>query len=143
VRDLAATYGVAGLATAAELAATRLRAATAPEEARDALQRLRHSLPGAPQPTPVAAPAAVTSAETAEAVEPAISAQPARDESADEEGVVPVETLFFAGEDALREALALRRRIAELAATGPGTPLGDALDELFGLVELGLAGRAA
>ena len=143
VRDLAATYGVAGLATAAELAATRLRAATAPEEARDALQRLRHSLPGAPQPTPVAPSAAVTSAETAEAVEPAISAQPARDESADEEGVVPVETLFFAGEDALREALALRGRIAELAATGPGTPLGDALDELFGLVELGLAGRAA
>ena len=139
VRDLAATYGVAGLATAAELAATRLRAATAPEDARDALQRLRYALPGAPpQPTVAAAPA-VTASET---VEPVVAAAPTRDESADEEGVVPVETLFFAGEDALREALALRGRIAELAASGPGTPLGDALDELFGLVELGLAGRS-
>ncbi|HLM66257.1 MAG TPA: hypothetical protein VK358_01965, partial [Longimicrobium sp.] len=142
VRDLAATYNVAGLATAAELAASRLRAATTPDEARDALQRLRHALPGAPQSTTVVESAPVTSAATAKAVEPAISAQPARDEPADEEGVVPVETLFYAAEDALREALALRGRIAGLAGSGPGTPLGDALDELFGLVELGLAGRS-
>jgi HPt (histidine-containing phosphotransfer) domain-containing protein len=142
VRDLAATYGVAGLAAAAELAATRLRAATTPEDARDALQRLRYALPGAPPPPVVPAAPAVTSAETPEAVEPSVSREPTRDESADEEGVVPVETLFYAGEDALREALALRGRIAELAGSGPGTPLGDALDELFGLVELGLAGRS-
>jgi HPt (histidine-containing phosphotransfer) domain-containing protein len=142
VRDLAATYGVAGLAAAAELAATRLRAATTPEDARDALQRLRYALPGAPPAPAVPAAPAVTSAETPEAVEPSVSPQPTRDESADEEGVVPVETLFYAGEDALREALALRGRIAQLAGSGPGTPLGDALDELFGLVELGLAGRS-
>jgi chemotaxis protein histidine kinase CheA len=139
VRDLGATYGVAGLAAAAEVAATRLRAATTPEEARDALQRLRYALPGAPPaPAPAAAPP-VTSAETADAVEPAA---PTRGESADEEGVVPIETLLFAGDDALREALALRGRISQLAGGGPGTPLGDALDELFGLVELGLAARS-
>jgi HPt (histidine-containing phosphotransfer) domain-containing protein len=142
VRDLAATYGVAGLAAAAELAATRLRGASTPEDARDALQRLRYALPGAPQPPTVVAAAPVTAAETTEAVEPAISAQPARDESADEEGVVPIETLLYAGEDALREALALRGRIVDLAGSGPGTPLGEALDELFGLVEMGLAGRS-
>jgi HPt (histidine-containing phosphotransfer) domain-containing protein len=142
VRDLASTYNVAGLATSAELAATRLRAATTPEDARDALLRLRHALPGSPQPPAVAEPAPVTSAATAEAVEPAIAAEPARDESADEEGVVPVETLFYAGEDALREALALRERIADLAGSPSGTPLADALDELFGLVELGMSGRS-
>lgn len=142
VRDLAATYNAAGLATSAELAATRLRAATTPEDARDALLRLRHALPGATPPSPVAEPAPVTPAATAEAVEPAIAAGPARDESADEEGVVPVETLFYTGEDALREALALRGRIADLAGSPSGTPLADALDELFGLVELGLSGRS-
>lgn len=142
VRDLAATYNVAGLATSAELAATRLRAATTPEDARDALLRLRHALPGAPQPSPVAASSPVTSAVTAEAVAPAIAAEPARDEQADEEGVVPVETLFYAGDDALREALALRGRIADLAGSPSGTPLSTALDELFGLVELGLSGRS-
>ena len=142
VRELAATYGVAGLAAAAEVAATRLRAATTPEEARDALQRLRYALPGAPPapPTPVAP--AVTSGETTEAVENTAASAPAGDPSADDEGVVPVETLFYAADDALREALALRGRITQLAATGPGTPLGDALDELFGLVEMGLSGRS-
>jgi hypothetical protein len=88
------------------------------------------------------AAAPVTSSETTG--EPSVAeAPPTRGESADEEGVVPVETLFYAGEDALREALALRGRIAQLAGTAPGTPLSDALDELFGLVELGLAARAA
>ena len=57
------------------------------------------------------------------------------------EGVVPVETLLYAPDEALREALALRGRIEQLGG-GCGTPLGDAVDELFGLVELGLAGRA-
>ncbi|HEV3051786.1 MAG TPA: hypothetical protein VGX50_15880, partial [Longimicrobium sp.] len=140
VRELAGTYGVAGLATAAELAANRLRAASTPEEARDALQQLRYALPGAP-PAPVpAAPAAAPSA-VAETVEEAQAAAPAGEAPrADEEGVVPVETLLYAPEDALREALALRGRIEQLAG-GRGTPLGQAVDELFGLVELGLAGR--
>ncbi|HEY0016407.1 MAG TPA: Hpt domain-containing protein [Longimicrobium sp.] len=139
VRELAGTYGVAALATAAELAANRLRSATSPEEARDALRDLRYALPGAPQPPAVAAPAAPSVAETVEQVESSPSA--GETPRADEEGVVPVEALFYAPDDALREALALRARIAPLAG-GRGTPLGDALDELFGLVELGLAGRA-
>jgi HPt (histidine-containing phosphotransfer) domain-containing protein len=142
VRDLAATYGVAGMAAAAELAATRLRAATTPEEARESVQRLRYALPGAP-PAPVSAPAVpLASAETAEAVDAAPPAEVQGSESADEEGVVPVETLLYAGDDALREALALRGRITGLAGSAPGTPLADALDELFGLLELGVAGRA-
>jgi len=136
VRDLAATYGVAGLAAAAELAATRLRAAATPEEARDSLQRLRYALPGAPPAPLSAAPATpVTSVETAEAVEPSPAASAGGGPAA-EEGVVPIETLLYAGDDALREALALRGRISRLAGTTPGTPLGDALDELFGLLEL-------
>jgi chemotaxis protein histidine kinase CheA len=136
VRELAGTYGVAGLAAAADLAANRLRAAATPEDARDALGQLRYALPGAPPP-PVAAPSAPSAAaETAEAVQASAAPEP----RADEEGVVPVETLFYAPEDALREALALRARIEQLGG-GRGTPLGDAVDELFGLVELGLAGR--
>jgi hypothetical protein len=139
VRELAGTYGIAGLATAADLAANRLRAATTPEEARDALQQLRYALPGAPPPPMPAAPAAPSA--VAETVEQAQAAAPAGEAPrADEEGVVPVETLLFAPEDALREALALRGRIEQLAG-GRGTPLGEAVDELFGLVELGLAGR--
>jgi chemotaxis protein histidine kinase CheA len=141
VRELAGTYGVASLATAAELAANRLRAAGSPEEARDALLQLRYALPGAP-PQPVVAPAAAPSAvaETAEQAQ-AAAAHPAEEPRADEEGVVPVETLLYAPDEALREALALRGRIEQLGG-GRGTPLGDAVDELFGLVELGLAGRA-
>jgi HPt (histidine-containing phosphotransfer) domain-containing protein len=142
VRELAGTYGAAGLAAAAEVAATRLRAATSPEEARDALQRLRYALPGAtPAPAVEPVPASVP-VDTAQAVDSVVAAGPPADEvRADEEGVVPVETLFYAGEDALREALALRPRIAQLAGGGRDTPLGEALDELFGLVELGLAAR--
>lgn len=140
VRELAGTYGVAALATAAELAGNRLRAAASPEEARDALLGLRYALPGAP-PQPVAAPAAAPSAvvEMAEQVVPALPAS--EEPRADEEGVVPVEALLYAPDEALREALALRGRIEQLGG-GRGTPLGDAVDELFGLVELGLAGRA-
>lgn len=142
VRELASTYGVAPLATAAELAANRLRAASSPEEARDALLHLRHSLPGAPPLPAAVAPAAAPSAvaETAEQAQ-AAAAPAAEQPRADEEGVVPVETLLYAPDEALREALALRGRIESLAG-GRGTPLGDAVDELFGLVELGLAGRA-
>lgn len=141
VRELAGTYGVGSLATAAELAANRLRAAGSPEEARDALLQLRHALPGAP-PQPAVAPAAAPSvvAETAEQAEAAAAPAPEQPR-ADEEGVVPVETLLYAPDEALREALALRGRIEQLGG-GRGTPLGDAVDELFGLVELGLAGRA-
>ena len=143
VRELAGTYGATGLAAAAELAATRLRAAGTPEESRSALQGLRYALPGAPPPpTPPASAPALAPAETAEAVDAAVaSAESAPEPRADEEGVVPVETLFFAGDDALREALALRPRIAQLAGGDRATPLGEALDELFGLVELGLIGR--
>jgi len=142
VRELAGTYGAASLAAAAEVGAGRLRAASSPEEARDALRRLRYALPGAP-PEPAVEPVPASTPEvTAQAVDSAMAAG-APDEGlrADEEGVVPVETLFYAGEDALREALAMRPRMAQLGG-GRGTPLGDALDELFGLVELGLAGRA-
>ena len=129
VREIAATYGFAGLAAAADLAANRLRAAATPEEARDALRRLRHALPGAP-PAPEE-PAGAEAGAASAAAEPAEN----------EERVVPVETLLYAPDDALREALALRGRIEQLAGGG-ATPLRDALDELFGLVELGLAGRA-
>ncbi|HEU4455088.1 MAG TPA: Hpt domain-containing protein [Longimicrobium sp.] len=140
VRELAATYGVSPLAASAELAANRLRAATSPDEARDALQQLRYALPGASPPPPAVAPAEPSAvAETAEQV--AAAAPPAEQPRADEEGVVPVETLLYAPDDALREALAMRARVEQLSG-GRGTPLGDAVDELFGLVELGLAGRA-
>jgi chemotaxis protein histidine kinase CheA len=141
VRELAGTYGVASLATAAELAANRLRGAGSPEEARDALLQLRHALPGAPPQPPAvaAAPAPSAVADTAQQAEAA--AVPTEQPRADEEGVVPVETLLFAPDEALREALALRGRIEQMAG-GRGTPLGDAVDELFGLMELGLAGRA-
>jgi hypothetical protein len=37
----------------------------------------------------------------------------------------------------------MRDRLASLAGAREGTPLGDALDELFGLVALGLERRAA
>jgi hypothetical protein len=59
--------------------------------------------------------------------------------------VVPVESLLYAPGDALRAALALRPRVEELlgGAGRRGTPQGDVIDELFGLVELGLNGRRA
>ncbi|HEX2210947.1 MAG TPA: Hpt domain-containing protein, partial [Longimicrobium sp.] len=60
VRELAGTYGVSSLAEAAERAADRLRGASTPEEARDALLRLRHALPGAPPLPAVPAPEATT-----------------------------------------------------------------------------------
>jgi chemotaxis protein histidine kinase CheA len=119
VRELASLYGLGALGAAAELAAGEVRAAAGGDEAREALRRLRRSLPGAP---------------AAAAPEPSAAAAPA--EAAAE--AVPVETLLYAPDDALREALALRGRIATMASDAP---LKDALDELFGLVELGLSGR--
>lgn len=153
VRDLAATLGVDGLAMAAEIAATRLRAATTPEAARDALGTLRASLPGASPPEPSAAPATAGAAappasnptQGSEAMDERTGGNAASvsadGEPAGDDGVVPVDTLLYDGDDALREALALRGRIADLAGSGADTPLGEALDELFGLVELGLARR--
>lgn len=115
VRELAALYGMAPLAAAADAAAGRVRAAAGAEEGRQALAQLRRALVGAPE-LPEAQP------EAEAAPEP-----------------VPVQTLVYAPDDALREALAMRARLESLA----GDPaLGSALDELFGLVELGLAGRS-
>ncbi|HEV7589380.1 MAG TPA: hypothetical protein VGO40_14785, partial [Longimicrobium sp.] len=55
-------------------------------------------------------------------------------------GVVPVETLVYDPDDALREALRMRERIFAMA--GPGDGFREALDELFGLVALGVERRA-
>jgi HPt (histidine-containing phosphotransfer) domain-containing protein len=135
VRELAGTYGMGEIAAAAGSASDRLRAAGSVEEARAALRTLRASLPGAAplevEPEPPAA-------------EPA-PAEPAPAIAADEDGVVPIEALLYDPHDALQEALRLRARIEALVGPSErtGRPLGDLLDELFGLVELGLRGRAA
>ncbi|HEX2188988.1 MAG TPA: hypothetical protein VHG51_08835, partial [Longimicrobiaceae bacterium] len=60
-----------------------------------------------------------------------------------EEGVVPVESLLFRGEAALREALRLRPEVERLAATDDGAALRARLDELFDLVALGMEGTPA
>lgn len=131
VRELASTYSVAGMAASAELAATRLSAAASPDEARDALRALRAALSGA-APVPEAEAAASISLAPAE---PAPVAPEASSLDA-EDGVVPIETILYTPDAALREALALRGLIHELSGAEPGTPLGDALDELFGLVQV-------
>ena len=151
VGDLAVTYGLAQIAAAAEEAAARLARAAAPEEARAVLTALRSSLPGGAPAEAASAPAPSTSPSTAPAPAPAADAAPtdvhpsaAAAKPDEEEGVVPVETLFFDPDGALREALRLRPRIEALAGSGAqGGPLGEALDELFALLETGLAGRAA
>ncbi len=108
VAELAGTYAMSAIAGAAHAASAALRAATSVEEARTALRSLRAALPGG---TPA--------------------------EPEEEPGVVPIESLLYTPEDALRAALELRGRATALA--GPaGTPLGDVLDELFGLLELSL-----
>ncbi len=108
VAELAGTYAMNAIAGAAHAASAALRAATSVEEARAALRSLRTALPGG---------------------------SPAEPE--EEPGVVPIESLLYSPEDALRAALALRTRAIALA--GPaGTPLGDVLDELFGLLEVGI-----
>jgi chemotaxis protein histidine kinase CheA len=113
VAELAGTYAMNAIAGAAHAASSALRAATSVEEARVALRSLRAALPGG-------APA----------------------EPEEEAGVVPIESLLYSPDDALRAALALRERAVALA--GPtGTPLGDLVDELFGLIEAGAGERAA
>lgn len=115
VGELAETYGLHAVSGAAEDAAAGLRAANTAAEARAALGRLRAALPGG--------------AGDAAALE--------------EDGVLPVESLEYDPGEALRVALSLRPRLEELLGdrSGRGTPAGDALDEVFGLVELGLRGR--
>ncbi|CAA9341856.1 MAG: hypothetical protein AVDCRST_MAG89-2654, partial [uncultured Gemmatimonadetes bacterium] len=56
----------------------------------------------------------------------------------EEEGIVPVETLLYEPGDAYRVALTLRGRIEQLAAGEKGPELTEALDELFGLVQLAM-----
>jgi chemotaxis protein histidine kinase CheA len=119
VGELAGTYGMAPVAEASERAAAALRASTSVAEARSALARLRAALPGGAVASTLATEAAPAPAE---------------------DGVLPVESLLYEPEDALREALSLRARLEDLlgAEVRRGTPVGDTLDEIFGLVELGL-----
>ena len=150
VGDLAVTYGLSAIAAAAEEAAGRLRRSASAEEARGALAWLRASLPGG-APLPAAAvvepetgaPAAASAVPVAPAEE--IAAAPEDYVPAESEpGVVPVEALFYDAEGALREALRLRSRIERLldGSAREGSALAEALDELFSLVEMGLAGKA-
>jgi chemotaxis protein histidine kinase CheA len=127
VGDLAVTYGMTQIAHVAEDAAARIAGAATPEDARGALLKLRSSLPGA---AAVSEPAAV-------------DVQPEPDEApapASADGVVPVETLVYDPDEALREALRMRERIFAMAGGGDG--FREALDELFGLVALGVERRA-
>jgi hypothetical protein len=126
VGDLAVTYGMTTIARAAEDAADRISGAATPEDARGALVRLRSSLPGA-----ASEPAAVE-------VQPELATVAA---TASEDGVVPVETLVYDPDEALREALRMRERLVALAA-GAGDGVREALDELFALVALGVERRA-
>ena len=166
VGDLAVTYGLVSISAAAEDAAGRLTRSGSAEEARSALARLRASLPGAePLPesavevepedeadsAPSAASESTPSAASASSIEAAADAErltggaDAYVPAEDEPGVVPIEALFFDAEGALREALALRQRIEALIgeAGRAGTPLSEALDDLFALVETGLARKAS
>jgi hypothetical protein len=141
VSDLAVTYGLSALAGAAEQAAGHILRASQPEEARVALARLRASLPGG---QPLAELAVEVEPDDGGADEEETSPAARIAAAADESGVVPVEALFYDAPGALREALAMRDRISSLAGSGveKGTELGEALDELFSLVELGLAQAA-
>lgn len=135
VGELAVTYGITAISSAAEEAAARVAQAGSAEEARSALLRLRSSLPGS---TP--------RAESAVDVEPdtdgGAAAPPAPAPAGD--GVVPIESLVYAPADALREAVAMRERVTALASSADGDALRSAIDELFGLLTLALpAGRAA
>ena len=147
VRDLAVTYGMAAIAGAAEEAEKRLAGAASAEEARAALGRLRAALPGAVaeavvEVEPELAEPAASDLPPPPVASGASSAATASTESGDG-GVVPVEALLYEPGEALREALAMRPRIVSLSGAGAGTPLHEALDELFALVERGLEGRAA
>jgi HPt (histidine-containing phosphotransfer) domain-containing protein len=130
VGELAVTYGMTVIAGAAEDAAVRIAQAAGPDEARGALLRLRSTLPGA-----APAPEAVE-------VEPVDAPAPSASVAARaEDGVVPIEALEYDADEALREALGMRDRVTSLA--GGHDALADALDELFGLVALGLERRGA
>jgi len=132
VGELAVTYGMTVIAHAAEDAAVRIVQAAGPDEARGALLRLRSSLPGA-APAPEAVEVEpVDAPSSASTPSPAVAA---------EDGVMPIEALVYDPDDALREALGMRDRVAALA--GGAGDLADALDELFGLVALGLERRGA
>jgi chemotaxis protein histidine kinase CheA len=132
VGDLAVTYGMTAIAHAAEDAVGRIAGAASPEDARSALARLRAALPGAAtEPAAVEVPA-----------EPAATPAPAA-ATAGDDGIVPVEMLVYDPDDALREALAMRDRIFSLAEAEARDGFREALDELFGLVELGVERRAA
>jgi len=130
VGELAVTYGMTVIAHAADDAAQRIAQAAGPDDARGALTTLRSTLLGTPAP---------------EAVDvdddPASPPAPAVAAAADEQGVVPIETLVYDADAALREALRMRERVTAMA--GASAPLSSALDELFGLVELGLERRGA
>lgn len=128
IRDLAGTYGLAALAKAAGGAAERLRGTRSADEAREALRGLRGAIPGAPAepaPEPAAAPGAEAPSDPSDG------------------DVIAIESLLYGPEAALREALAMRARVDALTA-GRGEPaLAQTLDELFGLIELGLERRAS
>jgi hypothetical protein len=134
VGELAVTYGMTVIAGAAEDAASRIVQAAGPDEARGLLLRLRSALPGA-APAPEAVEVEPVDASAAPAATTAPSAVVAED------GVMPIETLVYDPDDALREALRMRDRVAGMAG-GQGA-LAEALDELFGLVALGLERRGA
>ena len=142
VGDLAVTYGMTAIAHAAEDAVGRIAAAAGPEDARGALARLRAALPGAAEAEPAAVEVQPESVEARPAPAPAATPPPAAP-AADEDGVVPVESLVYDPDDALREALAMRDRIFALAEAGADDGFREALDELFGLVALGVEQRTA
>lgn len=133
VGELAVTYGMTVIAGAAEDAAMRIVQAAGPDEARGALLRLRSALPGA-APAPEAVEVEPVDA-------PAAAAAPSPVSAVAQDGVMPIEALVYDPDDALREALGMRERVAALA--GGRDDLAGALDELFGLVALGLERRGA
>lgn len=126
VGELAASYGLAGVAESASRAAAALAAARDADAARGPLAELRAALPGndpAPPPTPQSEP-------------PAAAESPSSGPDAD---VVPIGELLLRGPAALRTALELRPAVDRLA-TG-NAALGTALAELWEL--LGLAAEPA
>ncbi len=130
VCELAGTYGMAAVATAAAQAADELRAAATAAEARTALARLRATIPGAGSAAPGAEPARPAAGE------------PPEGGARGEDGVVPVESLLFSGGAALREALSLRPEVERLATGGDAAELRGRLEELFDLITLGMDGPA-
>jgi HPt (histidine-containing phosphotransfer) domain-containing protein len=144
VRELAATYGLDAIASAASAAADALRGSGSPEAAREAIEDLRAALPGAAprRPRREASPAPVQAPGAGSADPAGPGAGPSQ--AGGVEGVVPIEALLYDPRGALRAALGLRPQIEQLA--GPAAeqgPFAAAIDELFGLVELGLTANRA